>query len=106
MKKNKIPKPISILILTLMTAVVWVSLNIYRAITVRPTPDIPQDVSEALNPTLNKEAITKIESAVFFQDSEIPQISVTGPETPAPQTVLPSPSPGPEATVSASPLSQ
>jgi hypothetical protein len=106
MKKNKIPKPISILILTLMTAVVWVSLNIYRAITITPAPDVAQNVSEALNPTLNKEAITKIESSVFFQDSEIPQISIVSTETPAPQTVLPSPSPSPEATVSASPLPQ
>ena len=89
-----------------MTAVVWVSLNIYRAITITPTPDVAQNVSEALNPTLNKEAITKIESSVFFQDSEIPQISIVSSETPAPQVVLPSPSPSPEATVSASPLPQ
>lgn len=103
MKKNKIPKPISILILTLMTTVVWVSLNIYRAITVGPTPSVAQDVSEALNPTLNKEAITKIESSVFFQDSEIPQISTVTSGTPAPQIVLPSPSLSPVATISASP---
>ena len=105
MKKNKLPRPISILILTLLTAIIWVSLNIYRAIVTQPPLSVPESVSKTLNPTLNKDAITKIESAVFFQDSEIPPISIIVNETPVPKALLPSPTPiaVSEATISASP---
>jgi hypothetical protein len=111
MKKNKLPNPISILILTLLTAVVWVSLNIYRAVTTKPAPSVPQTVSEALNPTLNQDTINKVESATFLNDSQIPQITAgaaSGAPTATPvslPTALPSASPSaiPSASPSATP---
>jgi hypothetical protein len=102
MKKNKLPDPITILILTLLTALVWVSLNIYRALTASPAPSVPEAVSKSIKPTLNQDAISKIESAIFLNDSQIPQI-VAGTGTTAPAaTPLPLPTP-PQATQSASP---
>lgn len=86
MKKNRLPKPVTILILTLLTAVLWVGLNIYRTFTVKPATPVPEKISEPLNPTLNTEIIQQIESAIYMPDSEIPQIGteVQATATPAP----------------------
>lgn len=100
MKKNKLPRPISILILTLLTAIVWVSLNIYRTITTKPAPSVPQDVSQSLNPILNKDSVGKIESAIFLDDSQIPQIVVNSTSAPVIQKT-PTPLETPIATSSA-----
>jgi hypothetical protein len=104
MKKNKLPNPILILILTFITALAWISLNIYRALTASPPPAVPQNVSQSLTPTLNQDAINKIESSTFLNDSQIPPI-VTGQMatgTPAP-TTLPIPTATPIETLVASP---
>ena len=90
MKKNKLPKPITILILTLLTSLVWVSLSIYRAVAIKPPAAVSEKISKSLNPTLNTEAIQKIESAIFFQDSDIPKINITSPNIPTPiPTIIP-----------------
>ena len=106
MKKNKLPKPISILILTLLTTTVWISLGIYRAITSQPAPSVPQNVIKSLTPTLNKESISKIESSIFFNDSEIPQAEVQSlaPSPTVVPTEIASPSASPIASPSASPI--
>ncbi|EKE13096.1 MAG: hypothetical protein ACD_13C00093G0010 [uncultured bacterium] len=97
MKKESLPKPITILILTLLTALVWVGLGIYRAISVKPPTPVPEEVLKPLNPTLNTKVIQKIESAIFIPDSEIPQMSFSGPtstvQTPTTETPLPSATP-------------
>jgi hypothetical protein len=102
MKKDKLPKPISILILTLLTTTVWISLSVYRAITVEPAPSVPQNVVKSLTPTLNKESINKIESSIFLNDSEIPQTE-TQSSAPSP-TVVPTEIASPSASPSASPI--
>jgi len=102
MQKNKLPRPISILVLTLLTTVVWISLNIYRAVTTtKVPPSVPEDVSRALTPSLDKTTIEKIQAAVFFEDSQIPDVvsSSTSVATPKPEVV-----PTPESTASAEPV--
>jgi hypothetical protein len=104
MKKNKLPNPITILVLTLITALIWISFNIYRALTATPPPAVPQNISQTLTPTLNQDAINKIESSTFLNDSQIPP-AVTGqaaPSTSAP-TTLPVPTATPIETPIASP---
>lgn len=108
MKKRSLPKPITILILTLLTAVLWVGLNIYRAIAVKPVTTVPENVSLPLDPTLDTNVIQKIESAIFIPDSEIPPINLTPTQTGQPiptteptPTILPTVSP--EASPSSSP---
>jgi hypothetical protein len=100
MTKNKLPRPISILILTLLTTIVWVSSNIYRAVTVEPPTSVPQDILKSLNPTLNKDAIAKIEGSIFLNDSEIPQVSSRPSATTIP-VITPSPIATPSASSSA-----
>lgn len=108
-EKRSLPKPITILVLTLLTAVIWVGLNIYRTFTIKPSSSVPEKITASLNPTLNTEAIKKIESSIYIPDSAIPQISqVTA--APVQPTPIPTPSvaeplvatPSSEATVSAS----
>lgn len=101
MKKNQLPKPISLLILTLLTSILWVGLGIYRTLTVKPQPAVPENVSRAITPNLNTNIIQKIESAVFFQDSEIPQINTS---VGTPNIATPLPTETPIATSSAVPV--
>jgi len=104
MKKNPLPKPITILVLTLLTTLVWVSLNVYRAVTIKPNASVPENISRSLDPTLNTQVIQKIESALFIPDSEIPQISVGGGSLPVPtSTPIATPTTIIEASSSASP---
>lgn len=91
------------MILTLLTSILWVSLSIYRALTVRPSESVPKEISNPITPTLNQEMIKKIESGIFFDSSQIPE-NVTAPSSPVPsQSEQPLSTPIPEATPTASP---
>lgn len=74
MKKSSLPKPITILVLTLLTAIVWVGLSVYRAVTITPPQSVPENISKALNPTLNSSALEQVDSGIFFGDQDVPEI--------------------------------
>ncbi len=84
----------------------WISLNIYRALTTKPAPVVTQVVSEPLTPTLDTATITKIESSLFLGKDQIPQNVVTGANTVIIPPTLPTstPIPSPEATASSEPV--
>lgn len=104
MKKNKLPSLITILVLTLLTSILWVSLSIYRAITVKPPESVPSTVSNPLTPTLDQIEINKIESAVFLDNSQIPQNLIIASSPPAPATLpIATPIITPTASPSATP---
>lgn len=105
MKKNPLPKPIILLILTLLTSVLWVGLSIYRTVTIKPPVAVSENISKPLNSTLNTGVIQKIESAIFFEDSQIPPLNINVNPNP---TTLPTsiPEVTPEASPSGSPQSQ
>lgn len=71
MQKSKMPSLVSILILTLITVVVWISFDVYRLFNRPPDPVVPEEVSKPLDPTLDQETINQIESRLFFDDSQI-----------------------------------
>jgi hypothetical protein len=83
MNKTKVPSIIPILILTLVTVVMWVSLDIYRAIKHPVAFTVPAAVSQPLTPTLDQDAINQVESHTFLNDSQIPDIIVNPSPTPA-----------------------
>lgn len=104
MKKNKLPNLITILILTLITVVVWISLSIYRALSKKPDPSVPQEVSQPLTPTLDMDSVGKIQSRLFLDDTQIPEVKITQSPTPASEatpvaTATPEPVLLPEPTV-------
>jgi hypothetical protein len=101
MKKKTLPNQITILILTLLTAVVWVGLNIYRTVTIKPAAVVPETVSKVINPSLNTSTIQQIESAVFIPDSQIPPINIKTNSLPSPISI-PTPTTIPTASPSGS----
>jgi len=89
MKKTKLPSIISVLILTLITVVMWVSLDIYRALKKPTEITVSKEISQQLNPSLDQESIKKVESRSFLDDSQIPNISISpGAATPS-STIAP-----------------
>jgi len=104
MKKNKLPSIITILILTLVTVVAWISLNIYWALSKKPAPIVPQEVSEPLTPTLDTDSLDRIQSRLFLNDSQIPEVNIATPVAPPVAIATPEPIPSeapttkPEAT--------
>ena len=104
MKKDKLPSLITILVLTLLTSILWVSFSVYRAITTKPAESVPSAVSDPITPTLDQNEINKIESAIFLDNSQIPQNLIVSSSPPAP-TTLPTATPitTPTASPSATP---
>lgn len=72
MKKTKLPSIVSILLLTLITVVMWVTFDVYRLFNKTPDPIVPESVSIPLNPNLDTEIINQIEARTFLDDSQIP----------------------------------
>ena len=100
MKNTKLPSIMSILILTAITSVMWVSFSVYSAFTTKPAPVVPQEVSEPLTPTLNQSVMSEIESKLFFNDSQIPQLTISPNVQAIPTASI---SATPEASASATP---
>lgn len=106
MKQAKLPNLVSILILTLLTITMWISLSIYRAITSKPAPAVPQTVSQPLTPSLDVDSINKIESRLYLDDAQIPDNVVTvAPPSSAPAPTAP-PVVAPVVTPVASPSAE
>lgn len=97
MKKPKTPNLVTVVILTTITVVFWVLFTVYRAFTQRPTPTVPPEILEPLTPDLDSAVLAKIQSRLFFEEGQIPQIPIL---TPAP-SALPSPQATPSPTPTA-----
>ncbi len=95
MNKTKLPSLIPILILTLVTVVMWVSLDVVRLLKKTPELVVPAGVSQPLTPTLDESSINQIESRIFLNDSQIPS-NIVG-SSPTPKASVP-----PEATATPS----
>jgi hypothetical protein len=91
MKKNKLPSLIPILILTLITVIMWVSLDVVRLLKKTSELVVPKDISQPLAPTLDENSIKQIESRIFLNDSQISDNVVSS--SPTPQSSV-----APEAT--------
>lgn len=104
MRNTKLPSLVTILVLTLITTLMWIGFNIYRAFAQKPAPAVPDEISQPLTPTLDRDTISKIQSSLFFDQSQVPQINITG-TTPAP-VAIPTPNlqPTPAASPSALPI--
>ena len=97
-KDSKLPSVVLILILTVATSLMWISFNVYRALTSKPAPNVPQAVSQPLTPTLDTDTLEKVNSSLFLDTSQIPQDVATQVSTPAPAATF-----VPEITPIASP---
>jgi hypothetical protein len=101
MRKTKLPSLISILIMTLITAVIWVTFDVYRLFKKAEVPVVPETVSAPLNPSFDDGTINEIKSRIYLDDAQIPDTVVTGSkvsESSVEEQVTTSPEPTPEAT--------
>ena len=64
--KSKLPKAVNILVLTTITVLMWISLNIYRSFSLKPKPVVPDEVSNPLNPSLDSEQIENIKQKLYL----------------------------------------
>lgn len=67
MRKPKLPNFVILLILTALTAVMWVGLSIYRSFTIKPAPIVSEEVLRPINPVLDQTIIREIESRVVAE---------------------------------------
>jgi hypothetical protein len=106
MKKIKTPNFVTIAVLTTITIVFWVLFGVYRVFTTEPSPDVPDDILEDVNPSLDTNALDALQSKLFFEEGQIGEIefvstvSPTETQTPTPTET---PTATPEATESATP---
>lgn len=104
MKNNKLPGLVTLAILTVITAVIWVFFSVYRVFTSKPETKVPANIILPLSPELNSNSISNIEKRIFIEENQIPdRATVTTKEIPVPIVVSPTASPSaiPEATGSA-----
>lgn len=87
MKKTKLPNLISVLFLTLITVVMWVSFEIYRAVSKSPESVVAQEVVQALTPTLDLDVIKQIESRTLLDDSQIPEKIINSSPAPSVKSI-------------------
>ena len=70
MQKTKTPGIVVILVFTLITIILWASLDIYRGITKKPTTVIDEKLLTPLNPNLYQEALKRLQSRIYISDNE------------------------------------
>jgi len=109
MKKAKTPTAVTSLVFTLITVFFWAAFEIYRAITFKPAPPVPEAIIRPLDPNLDPQILNQIPGRLFFKESDLPnnQASLLAPvatiessSSPSTQTATPFPSESPVATSS------
>lgn len=108
MKSKKLPGIVMLAIFSFITALIWGASDLIRTLSKKPEAEVPTEVLEPISPILDQEALEKIESAVFFDESQIPNLVLPSP-SPL-ESVIPTPTPSassaPSASASASPSNQ
>ncbi len=72
MKKEKIQKDILVLsILTFLTALSWITFDVYRALTKTKIPKVLQQQTIPLDPSIDRELLIKLKSRVNISRDEL-----------------------------------
>lgn len=77
MQKRKTPTAVTTSVLTLITIFFWAGFSIYRAITTKPVPPVPVEITEPLDPTLDTQALDDLSQKTYLQDNEIGSFQVS-----------------------------
>ncbi len=94
-EKTNLPVPVTILVLTLITAVFWIVFEVIRTFIKEPAPSVPKEVLLPLNPTLDTDLLTNLQQRLYLSDQEIGDTSLVITASPTPE---PTPVASPEAT--------
>jgi hypothetical protein len=80
MKRPKPPSIVTIAIMTLITVVFWTFFSVFRIFTSTQPVDVPENVLNPIDATLDKEALNDLETKNHLEPHEIPEIIYSTPE--------------------------
>lgn len=100
-KKKKLPPIVQLAILTMITSIVWVSFEVYRAFTKEPAPTLASGALTPLDPTLDASNLNALQQRLYLSDSQLTVVTPVPSPTIAP-TASASPTLSPEPTASTS----
>jgi len=83
MDKPKSPKLVTVAIFTTITTIFWVFTGLYNIITSSPPANVDPKLLEPINPTLDKDALDRLDGRIFFEQGETttPLINIEIPES-------------------------
>lgn len=100
-KIQKVPKLVTIAILTVITIVFWIGFGIYRIFTKSESTPLASDVTLPLSPTLDQSVLSGLKNRLVLTDNEIGETILTTNESTPAATATPEETP--EATATATP---
>lgn len=98
----KVPSIVTILILTAITIIFWIVFGVVRIFSTEPSPSIPEEVMNPLNPNYDKTMVDKVEQRIYFDKEQVFTIVEPSPVPTSSMEVVASPTPE-TATGSAEP---
>jgi len=91
-EKKKIPFRIKFIIVsTVLTTVLWIGFDVYRALTTKPIPIVAPEILAPIDPTLDESLLNDLPNRVYLEDT--PSIVRTNDALVEPEEVLPTPVP-------------
>lgn len=83
MRKQRVPGIVTVAILTVITVVFWIILDVYRTLTVKPAPTVSEEILSPIDPDLDQTYLNRLQQRVFLNETEIGTIEIQNPqETP------------------------
>jgi hypothetical protein len=70
--KKTTPFIVKFAIMTLLTALVWVGFDVYRAFTQKPPPAVSAEILAPVDPTLDSATLEKLTNRVYFEKNQTP----------------------------------
>ncbi len=102
-KKKKLPPIVQLAILTMITSIVWVGFEVYRAFTTEPAPTLASGALTPLDPTLDASNLNALQQRLYLSDSQLTVVTPVPSPTIAPTAAASStPTLSPEPTASTS----
>jgi len=80
MRSPKSPRLVTIAIISTATIIFWIFFEVYRIFSASSPVNVPEELLQPINPTLDTPTLQSIESRVFFEEEDIPETPVGIPE--------------------------
>lgn len=71
MKKPKAPRLVTVAVMTTITIIFWIFYSVYVTLTHRPAVDVPANILEDINPTLDTKTLEGLPEKLFFEQSDV-----------------------------------
>lgn len=71
MKQPKAPRLVTVAIFTTITIVFWIFISVYNVLTQSPQESVDPKLLEPIDPTLDTNALSKLEGRIFYEEGEV-----------------------------------